>query len=57
MGIGRFPGWYRTDSHLTIRSVTIIWLKSGYETLPEGKKGIEPDTALMMPHFGENASG
>lgn len=52
-----FPVRYLPDSRLTIRGVTIIWLKSGYETLPEGKKGIEPDTALMMPHFGENASG
>lgn len=52
-----FPVRYLPDSRLTIRGVTIIWLKSGYGTLPEGKKGIEPDTALMIPHFGENASG
>ena len=52
-----FPVRYLPDSHLTIRGVTIIWLKSGYGTLPKGKKGIEPDTALMMPHFEENASG
>lgn len=52
-----FPVRYLPDSRLTIRSVTIIWLKSGYETLPKGKKGIEPGAALMIPHFGENASG